>query len=524
MGAHSMKTQPTVQFLLNGDAHEAAHFNPHLTLLAYLRYTLGLTGSKEGCGEGDCGACTVVLGELVGGAIRYRAVNACILLVATLQGKEVITVEGVKNAGGGLHACQQAMVDSHGSQCGFCTPGFVMSLYAMHRSKAATDTQAVNDSLAGNLCRCTGYGPIIDAAQTMHSRDSGDALAAREDARIAALENLQTDACIALTHTSDITGHRSQYFAPTTMDQLRALAADYPDATYLAGSTDIGLWITKQDRELDCIIYLGRIAALTTITDVGDHWRIGAMVTYTDAHSLLTDAYPDFGELVRRIGSLQIRNAGTIGGNVANGSPIGDSMPALIALGATVVLDGAPGTRTIAMEDYFLDYGKQDRVPGEFVSAVLLPKPADNVKFRQHLRQHFRAYKLSKRFDQDISAVCGAFSLMMDGDIVSEARIAFGGMAATPKRAAATEAALTGNALNADTIAAAKAAMAEDFAPISDMRASAHYRLVAAQNLLEKLALEIAGGADTRIVGDLHAIAPLPLAVQQNAGQEAGRG
>ncbi len=486
----------TIRFLLNGEPHSAAGINPHTTLLAYLRYTLGLTGSKEGCGEGDCGACTVVLGDLQDGRIHYRAVNACILLVATLHGKEVITVEGVRSTDGGLHACQQAMVDCHGSQCGFCTPGFVMSLYAMHRMGAATDRDSINDTLAGNLCRCTGYGPIVEAAQTMGALTGGDALAETEAERTALLASLQDEKLLTLEHQNPLTGHHCRFYAPATLDDVRMLAANHPGATFLAGSTDVGLWITKQDRELDVIIYLGRVQALNTIDDRGDHWQIGAMVTYSDAHSLLGAAYTDFGEMIRRIGSVQIRNAGTIGGNIANGSPIGDSMPLLIALGATLVLDGMSGERRMLLEDYFLDYGKQDRDPGEFVQSLCVPKPQAG--------QIFRAYKLSKRFDQDISAVCGAFSLMMDGDMVASARIAFGGMAATPKRATAAEAALKGHPLDENSVTAAQAALAEDFAPISDMRASAGYRLKAAQNLIEKLRYEVDGKTATRLVGPMH--------------------
>lgn len=483
-----------IRFLLNGEPHSVTALNPHTTLLPYLRYTLGMTGTKEGCAEGDCGACTVVLGELKGGVIHYRAVNACILLVATLHGKEVITVEGVQRSDGGLHACQQALVDHHGSQCGFCTPGFVMSLYAHHRSNSPTDTASLEDALAGNLCRCTGYGPILAAAQATALYQHGDALADKESERIALLEALQDGEMVSLSHFNPISQRGSQFFAPKTLEELRRLAKLHPDATYLAGATDIGLWITKEQREMDVIIYLGRVDALSHITESDKGLSLGAFVTYAQALPILSRTFDDLGELVRRIGSPPIRNAGTLGGNIANGSPIGDTMPALIALGAILVMDGPEGERRLPLEDYFIDYDKQDRLAGEFVKAVDIPWIAPTSVFS--------SYKLSKRFDQDISAVCAAFAFDMDGDMIASARIAFGGMAATPKRASAAEAALEGAPLTADILAKAKAALEQDFAPITDMRASADYRLLAAQNLLEKAFLEMThGDIETRLVG-----------------------
>ena len=483
----------TVRFLLDGEVHEVVDPDPTETVLYYLRYHLARTGTKEGCAEGDCGACTVVLGELIEGGIRYRAVNACILFLPTLDGKELVTVESLKQPDGRLHPVQQALVDCHGSQCGFCTPGFVMSLYALYEQDGQHDRQTVNDALAGNLCRCTGYGPILEAAEKMREqRRPVDARPLKE--RVDALKALKRQQTLALSCESALSGAEKKYYAPVSIDSLAQISRENPDATFLAGGTDVGLWVTKAHRELATVIYVGDVEGLKVVKDAGDRVEIGAGVSITDAMDALAWHYPDMGELLRRFASVQIRNSGTIGGNIANGSPIGDSMPALIAAGAQLVLRHGEHQRTLALEDYFIDYGKQDLKPGEFVEQIVVPKP--------HPGQRFRAYKLSKRFDQDISAVLGCFSLTIVDGMVTQARIAYGGMAATPKRARATEAALAGQRWEETAVQAAVAAMAQDFAPISDMRASAEYRLAAAKNLLMKAYLETATDAETRLVGD----------------------
>lgn len=487
----------TVRFLLDGRYHELQNPDPTKTVLNFLRYELARTGTKEGCAEGDCGACTVVLGELVDGILRYRAVNACILFVPTLDGKELITTESLKSADGTPHPVQQALIDTHGSQCGFCTPGFVMSLYALYEEGGVPDRARINDALAGNLCRCTGYGPIIDAAKRMQElRVAIDADALHD--RMDALKALKRHEMLKLSSKDGLTGNLKEYYAPVTIEELSNISLAYPDATYLAGGTDVGLWVTKHHKELSQVIYVGDVAELREISITDQSVEIGAGVTYSDAMEVLGKFYPDMGELIRRIGSVQIRNSGTIGGNIANGSPIGDSMPALIAAGATLTLRMGEMERTMPLEDYFIDYGKQDRMPGEFVAKISVPKP--------HEGQHYRAYKISKRFDQDISAVCGAFSLTLEDDLVSEVRIAFGGMAATPKRARAVEGALTGKTWCEESLEAALAAFDEDFAPISDMRASAEYRMMAAKNLLRKAFLETTEGVATRVL-DLEEVA-----------------
>jgi xanthine dehydrogenase small subunit len=463
-----------IRVLLDGAVRELSDVDPTLTVLNWLRYELRRTGTKEGCAEGDCGACTVVLGELDGGRVRFRALNACILFVPQLDGKALFTVESLSR-GGVLHPVQQAMVDHHGSQCGFCTPGFVMSLYAHQREDAATDTQTLKDALAGNLCRCTGYGPILEAGRTM----GRDPEAADLPALVDGLKAIRPTSALEVEHR----GRR--FLAPRTLADFATAVEANPDATILAGATDVGLWVTKQHRTLPTVVSVGEVAELKTIEDRGDNLRIGAAVRYEDARAALTALHPEIGELIRRLGGLQVRNAGTVCGNIANGSPIGDMPPALIAAGATLHLRKGAETRSLPLEAYFLAYGTQDRRPGEFVEAVEVAKPAPG--------RVFKVFKLSKRFDQDISAVCAGISIGVAGGRVTDARIAFGGMAATPKRAAACEAALAGQPWTLAAVTAAAEALEQDFTPISDMRASAAYRLQAAKNLLVRAFVESAG-------------------------------
>ena len=480
-----------VRFLLGHEPRSLSAVDPTQTVLEYLRGTEHRKGTKEGCAEGDCGACTVVLARPSGDGLRYEAVNSCIQFLPTLDGCQLLTVEDLKGPHGDLHPVQKAMVDQHGSQCGFCTPGFVMSLFSLWRQDQAPTTQRIEDALAGNLCRCTGYGTIVKAALAMSTAGGAvDHLAGREAEVAAGLRALADDQTVLIEHE----GRR--FYAPATLDQLAAILLEHPAAVVLAGSTDVGLWVTKQHRVLETIVYIGRIAELKRIVETDDAIEIGAGVTCSDGMAALAAEWPDMGEVYRRFASTQIRNAATIGGNIANGSPIGDGPPMLIAAGADLVLRRGDERRRLPLEAYFLAYGKQDRRPGEFVEKVIVPRRAAG--------QRFRAYKISKRFDQDISAVMAAFRITLDGDTVSEARIAYGGMAATPKRGAAAEAALLGKPWRRENVEAAMLALAGDFSPITDMRATAGYRLKVAQNLLLKCFLETsAAEAATRLVGDL---------------------
>ncbi|MGR4867203.1 xanthine dehydrogenase small subunit [Caulobacter sp. LARHSG274] len=463
-----------VRFLLNGEVVEAADVDPTRTLLEHLRGALRRTGTKEGCAEGDCGSCTVLVGERDGEqGVAWRAVNSCIQFVPMLDGKAVITVEEL--AKDAPHPVQAAMVEHHGSQCGFCTPGIVMSLYA--RAIDAKGTGApVSEVLAGNLCRCTGYGPILAAAEAIPDEAAPDVAEQ--------LADLRRDSMLALEHVDPIAGQTRRWFAPRDLDELAATYAAHPDAVIVAGATDIGLWVTKQRRPLATLIDIGQVAALKTMTREGDWLRIGAGVRYVDALETLSALYPDVGDMMRRLGSTQVRNSGTIGGNIANGSPIGDMPPVLIAAGARLVLRQGDAQRTLALEDFFIAYGQQNRRPGEFVEAVLLPVRVE--------RTLFKVFKLSKRFDQDISAVCGAFAIQIVDEVVTSARIAYGGMAGTPKRAMACEVALVGRLWNRTTIHAAVEALAGDFTPLTDARASATYRALAAGNMLRKVYIESA--------------------------------
>ena len=448
-----------ITFLLNGERVTLRDAEPTVTLLDWLRETRGLTGTKEGCNEGDCGACTVMVTD----EDATKPLNACILFLPQLHGKAVRTVEGIAGPDGQLHPVQQAMIEHHGSQCGFCTPGFVVSMACAHLNGET----GFDDALAGNLCRCTGYAPIIRAAEAAAAEPVPDWM---QDAPPGAAAPLEAGA---------------GWHAPQSADALATLYARHPDATLIAGATDVGLWVTKQLRALPETIFLNRCADLQEIEDTGAGLRIGAGVTMDRLMADMQGRHPSYAEMIRRYGSAQVRAAATIGGNIANGSPIGDNPPALIALGATLHLRYRETRREMPLEDFFLDYGKQDRHPGEFVEAVTIPHQPDRL----------RVCKLSKRFDQDISAVCGAFNLTVEAGAVTRARIAFGGLAGIPKRASAVERTITGRAWDDDTLIAAWDEWETDFQPLSDMRASAEYRLSTARNMLSRCLLADLGAA-----------------------------
>ncbi|HTV79423.1 MAG TPA: xanthine dehydrogenase small subunit [Steroidobacteraceae bacterium] len=475
-----------VRFILNGQIVCEPALPRTMTVLEYLREVRGLTGTKEGCAEGDCGACTVVEGILSSDRrrIQYRAINSCIRFMATMDGHELVTVEDLQAPDGALHPVQQAMVDHHGSQCGFCTPGFVMSLFALYLEGAPAGRERVIEALSGNLCRCTGYRPIIDAGTAMHDyapAATWPAAAVRDEGRRAAL--------LALAHRQPL--RLPGFYAPRCVDQLAAELAAAPHSLLLAGGTDVGLWVTKQLRDLPPIIYLGEVAQLQQIEVSAQAVRVGAAVSLTDAWAALVGHCPALREIAERFGSPPVRNSGTLCGNLANGSPIGDGLPTLMALGAELELRCGDRTRWLTLEKFYLGYQRKDLGPGEFVVSVRVPRPAPHTRVG--------VFKLSKRIDQDISAVCVACALDVRDGIITSARVALGGMAAVAMRAPAAERVLAGGPWSREAFERAAASLAQDFKPLSDMRASSAYRLQGAANLLRRFFLSYEPGSVTRI-------------------------
>lgn len=475
-----------ITFFFRGGQQQVENVLPTMTVLQFLReYTqtgkTRQTGTKEGCAEGDCGACTVVIGELVNDSLQLRSVNACIQFLPTLDGKALFTVEDLHTLlptqDGTLHPVQQAMVDLHGSQCGFCTPGFIMSLWSMYENEQHSPSKdQISDYLSGNLCRCTGYRPILDAAQKAY--DYPRVVLERQKV----LDVLKEIKALPALHLND---HGQQFFAPKTLQDFAALRLQLPQARIVAGSTDVGLWVTKQGRDLGDMLYIGQVEELKNIVVTDHALTIGANISLSDALIKISDFYPDFQELQRRFASMPIKNAGTLGGNIANGSPIGDSMPALITLGTRLILRVGEQTREIALEDFYLDYQKTALQLGEFVEAIVIPLREGHTRFK------FASYKIAKRFEQDISAVCAAISCELDTHYVAHnVRIAFGGMAAIPKRAKCAEAILEGRQLSAELMVQAQHVLLQDYQPLNDGRASSAYRLQVAKNCLQRFYVE----------------------------------
>ncbi len=485
-----------VCFLLDGKITRVGDCPPTTTVLEYLREVAHRTGTKEGCAEGDCGACTVVLGERAadGRGVTYRAVNSCIRFLPTIDGQELVTVESLPDPDGTLHPVQQAMADHHGSQCGFCTPGFVMSLFALYLQEAAPSRERVIEALSGNLCRCTGYRPIIEAGVRMGSYpvpQHWPREVAAAGAHRTLLEAIRRDEPL----------HLPGFLAPRTIDEVASALETNPGSLVLAGGTDIGLWVTKQLRDLPPMVYIGNVPALKTIRREADGLRVGAAVSLADAWESLVGVYPAIAEMAQRFGSPPVRNSGTLCGNLANGSPIGDGIPVLIALEAEVELRCGLTTRHLPLERLYLGYQRKDLAPGEFIVSVRIPSPSADL--------WVSAYKVSKRFDQDISAVAAAFAVRVEGGRVAYVRLAFGGMAAIAARSPAAERALLGAPWNEASIDAAAVRLAEDFTPLTDMRATGAYRLQAAENLLRRFYCEHSGSREPTRTADAVAAAGL---------------
>ncbi|MFV2052373.1 xanthine dehydrogenase small subunit [Aliiroseovarius sp. YM-037] len=482
-----MTHRSEIRFILNDQTVTLDSVSASDTLLDFLRLDRRLMGTKEGCAEGDCGACTILVGRLSDGAMRYEPVNACIRLLASLDGCHVVSIEYLSGPDGRLHPVQQAMVEHHGSQCGFCTPGFVMSLYALWMQNPDPSETDIETALQGNLCRCTGYEPIIRAAKaaTKIGSPAEDALTRERDRIVERLTALRDGRRVVVSKGE------SRCILPASVDDLAAVLVETPDATMVAGATDVGLWVTKFLRDISPVVFLSHLDDLRALSVGADSIEIGAGVSYTDSRAALSADYPHLAAFWDRIAGWQIRNMGTIGGNVANGSPIGDTPPVLIALGASITLRRGDTRRTIPVEEFFIDYGKQDLAAGEFLESISVPRPTPGTLHA--------AYKISKRRDEDISSVCAAFSVTVENGRITDACIAFGGMAATPKRATHAEAALIGAAWSEASLFAAADCLGDDFSPLTDWRASADYRLQVSKNLFHRFWLEQQDTAPVRL-------------------------
>ena len=473
----------TVRFVLDGKIVEAQGERRTTTVLDYLREQLHRTGTKEGCAEGDCGACVVMVGELnaSGTGVDYVPVNSCIQLLPALDGKSVKTVESLKNADGSLHPVQQEMINCHGSQCGFCTPGIVMSLVNLVQINTNPKRQEVNDALSGNLCRCTGYTPIVDAA--LKACEHKAALKIDDSADLPLLKEIKRASTPTMSLEGEIivqpvvrTRKGNEFVSPSTLAEVADYLVKHPTTTLLAGSTEIGLQVNKQFSRPDHIMYLGNVKELRQVQDTPKAWRIGAAVSLAHIETLIADAYPDFAEVLRRFGSPPIRSTATLAGNIANGSPIGDSMPCLMALGATLVLRKGDKTRTVALDQFYTGQKQNVLQAGEFIEAIELPKPVAG--------QVFRAHKVSKRFEQDISATCAAITYSLKDGKLTGVKLAYNGVAPSPCRAPKLEAVLEGKAPSEVSEAALDKAIADSFVARDGLRATWAYRSLVARNLV----------------------------------------
>jgi len=464
-----------ISFVRKDRIIEIKNPNPNETLLNYIRSNLKKTGTKEGCAEGGCGACTVVIGELQNNEIKYKAINACITLLPTLQGKQLILVEDLISKDGQLHPVQKAMVNYHGSQCGFCTPGFVMALFSMFKQNSKLNDDIIKDSIAGNLCRCTGYQPIIKAAKSLKNKNKIDHFS----------KNIKnTTSLLKKINNKSIAIYRrgKKYFAPRYVQELKKILKKNIDSNFLSGGTDLSLNITKERKDINSIIYMNSIRELNYIKNNNKYIEIGASTPLIDFENYIKKYYPAFTKILKRYGSPQIRNVGTVAGNIATASPIGDCLPLLLSLNSQVVLKDLKKTKILFLDDFFINYRKTKLKKGQFIHSIKIPFFSKNI---------FKAYKVSKRFDDDISSVCAAFNLEIVKNKIEVARIAYGGMAAIPKRAKFCEKILLNSYVNEETIYKAKKALEKDFKPINDVRASGLYRMTVAKNLLEKCCVEI---------------------------------
>jgi len=465
----------TIQFLFENKIIKIKNPDPNKTILNYVRDDLKKTGTKEGCAEGGCGACTIVLGELNKNRIIYKAINACISFLPTLNSKHLILVEDLIDENNKLHPVQEAMVKFHGSQCGFCTPGFVMSLFSMYKNYKSINKEVVDEVLSGNLCRCTGYRPIIDAAKSLNNKKDQDQFKKRQNKTISLLRKIKSV-------DVEINNKGKRYFAPKTIYNLKKILKKYPNAKILSGGTDLSLEVTKFRKELKTIISLNSVEKLNFIKKKNNSIEIGATTSLVDFQNFIKKYFVDFYDVLKRYGSLQIRNVGTIAGNIATASPIGDTLPLLLTLDAKIVVQGTKQKKIFSLDKFFISYRKTKLKKGEFIYSIKIPINKDNI---------FKAYKISKRFDDDISSVCGSFSFLIKKNKIAKAAIAYGGMSEIPKRAPAIEKKLINSEFSENSFSKAVNLINKDFSPLDDMRASRNYRLTIAKNLLLKAFHEI---------------------------------
>ena len=468
-------TSNIIKFIYQNQIIEEKNPDPNETLLNYIRTKLKKTGTKEGCAEGGCGACSVVLAELRNNKINYFPVNSCIMFLPTLQGKQLILVEDLVSENGTLHPVQQSMVNWNGSQCGFCTPGFVMSLFSMFKNYSRFNDNLIKENISGNLCRCTGYKPIIKAAKSLNSKNKTDQFTKNKKNVIKLLKKINNES-IAIYKSN------RRYFAPRYVQELKNILKKNINADLLSGGTDLSLKVTKERKEIESIIYMNSIDELNYIKNTNKYIEVGATTPLIKFENYIQKYYPDFNSILKRYGSVQIRNVATIAGNIATASPIGDTLPLLLSLDSKVVLTSIKKTKVIPLNNFFLDYRKTKLKKGQFIESVRIPLLPKNI---------FKAYKISKRFDDDISSVCASFNLQITNKKIRGIKIAYGGMASIPKRAKYCERVLLNSPITEQIIEKAKEALDLDFKPISDMRASRKYRLIVAKNLLKKCFLEL---------------------------------
>ena len=467
-------TSSIVKFIYKNKIVEINNPDSNETILNYVRTKLKKTGTKEGCAEGGCGACTVVLGELIENNITYKAINSCIAFVPSLEGKQLILVEDLISKDE-LHPVQKAMVNYHGSQCGFCTPGFVMSLFAMYKNYSSYKEDIIKDSIQGNLCRCTGYRPIIDAAKSLNKENKFDHFSKNKKIILSLLRKIKQ-------RNITIINDNKKYFAPKSVDELKKILRQEPNSKLLSGGTDVSLIVTKERKDLNSLIYMNSINELNYIKENNNYIEVGATTPLINFESFIKKYFPDFSQILKRYGSVQIRNVCTIAGNIATASPIGDTLPLLLALDSQIVIKDKNKTQILPLNGFFISYRKTKLKKGQFIHSIRIPLLKKNI---------FKAYKISKRIDDDISSVCASFNIEINNNKIKKIKIAYGGMSSIPKRAVNCEKILLNSFLSNKTINKAKKFLEKDFKPITDARASNKYRMEVAKNLLEKCFLEI---------------------------------